>query len=227
MVKNILIIGGKGRAELLSKSLLKKGYKVTIINNNEKDANQLAENRNIDVFFGDGTKPYVLEDVNARKMDMAISLLTNDEDNLVACELCKRKFNIQKTISLLRDSKKIDFFHKMGVDKVISDVEIVTEFIEQQALLDKISKTIPIAAGVVEIMEIDINSNDKAVGKKVYELDLPNDVIIGCILRDDVTLVPRGNTIINSGDLLILIIKSDRKYETMTALKGDRSNWEE
>lgn len=227
MKKNILIIGGKRKAEQLAKSLLRKKYNVTIINNNEKDCKKLSDNEKINVFIGDGTKPYVLEDVNAQKMDMAISLLPHDEDNLVALELCKKKFNIKKTISLLTDSKKIEFFHKMGVDKVVCSVEIVTEFIEQEALLDKISKSIPLAEGIIEILEVDINTQDKCIGKKIIDINLPKDVIIGCILRNGLSLVPRGDTIINKGDLLVLIIKSDKKHETMLALKGDRYNWEE
>lgn len=227
MTKQILIIGGRDRAASLSQSLVKKGYKVTVINMSEKDCERLAAYENIDVFLGDGTKPYVLEDVNAHKMDMAISLLPKDEDNLVACELCKKKFHIEKTVSLLGDSKKIEFFHKMGVDKVVCSTEVVTEFIEQQAFLDKISKSIPIAEGVVEIMEISIDGKDPAVGREVVELDLPNDVIIGCILRDRLTLVPSGETVITPGDLLILIMNANKKYETMTALKGDGSRWQE
>ena len=48
------------------------------------------------------TKPYVLEDAGAGNMEIAIALTPRDEDNLVICELCKKKFRVPKTLSLLR-----------------------------------------------------------------------------------------------------------------------------
>ncbi len=221
MVKRILIIGGRDRALSLSGSLVKKGYKVTVINQDEEDCQRFADMEGVEVYLGDGTKPYVLQDAQASRMDMAISLLPKDEGNLVACELCKKKFHIEKTVSLLGDSKKIDFFHTMGVDKVICSTEMVVEFIEHQALLEKMSTAIPIAEGIVEMVEVMIDEGDEAAGKKISELPLPSDVIIGCILRGSLSVVPSGDTAIAPKDHLVLILKSRQKVETMRVLKGE------
>lgn len=40
---------------------------------------------------------------------------------------------------------------------------------------------------------------------KIWELDLPKEVIIGCILRGESGMVPRGDTRLLAGDILVLI----------------------
>ncbi|MDD4643358.1 MAG: NAD-binding protein, partial [Erysipelotrichaceae bacterium] len=87
MKKKVLLIGGRRKAKALAKSLLRRDYQVTIINDSYEDCLMLAEIDKLSVINGDGTKPYVLEDANITDVDIAIALTSQDEDNLVICEL--------------------------------------------------------------------------------------------------------------------------------------------
>ena len=224
MKRNVLLVGGRSKAKSLAQSLIQKGYQVTIVNSCYADCEKLAENEKLTVIHGDGTKPYVLEDAGAGHMDIAIALTSKDEDNLVICELCKKKFLIPKTLSLLSDPQKTDFFYQIGVDRVICAISAVTSIIEQQAFVEEMAKAIPIGAGRVQMLEIPITASDPVTGKQVWEIDLPKEVIIGCILRGDRNLVPRGDTRILAGDVLVLISGSNREAAAVRALKGD-SKW--
>lgn len=51
------------------------------------DCMSLAENSQIKVIHGDGSKPYVLEDAEAYENEIAIALTQHDEENLVICQL--------------------------------------------------------------------------------------------------------------------------------------------
>ena len=57
----------------------------------------------------------------------------------------------------------------------------------------------------LNIAEIPIVQTAPIAGKKVWEIDLPQEVTIGCILRGDQNIAPRGDTRILAGDVLILI----------------------
>lgn len=96
MKTRIFLIGGFNKTRSLAKSLIKKGYRVTAINNDKEKCNALAEIEHLTVFVGDGTKPFVLEDADAYNADIAIALTDHDADNLVICELCKKKFHVKK-----------------------------------------------------------------------------------------------------------------------------------
>lgn len=220
MKTRVLLIGGRNKAKSLASSLINKGYHVTVINDTYEDCMKLAEIEKLTVINGDGTRPFVLEDANAGDADIAIALTSKDEDNLVVCELCKKKFNVKKTVALLTDPKKTDFFYKMGINSVVCAISAITGIIEQQTFMDKIATLVPIGEGRVSIAEVPIPSTAPAVGKKLWEINLPKQVVIGCILRGDLTMVPRGDTRILAGDMLVLISSDKQEMAAIQELTG-------
>ncbi|WP_208560660.1 potassium channel family protein [Marinilactibacillus kalidii] len=219
MKKHILLVGGYNKVISLSQSLIKKGYEVTAINHHYEHCKKLAEIPKLNVIFGDGTKPFVLEEAQIHTVDIAIALTQKDETNLVICELCKKKFGVEKTVSLIDDPKKINFFYSMGVDSVVSAINAITSIVEQQALINEITTIIPVGQGRISIAEIKIPKMAKTVGKRLQDINLPKEVIIGCILRNEESMVPDGQTKIQSGDELILI-SSDKKEKAIKELTG-------
>lgn len=220
MKTKVLLVGGRSKAKSLAISLINKGYQVTVINDTLEDCVKLSEIDRLTVIHGDGTRPFVLEDASAQDADIAIAMTAKDEDNLVICELCKKKFQIKKTVALLTDPKKTDFFYKMGIDSVVCAITAITGIIEQQAFVDKITTLIPIGEGRVNIAEVPITGTSPAVGKKLWEINLPKEVIVGCILRGDSTMVPRGDTRILAGDMLVLISSDKQEMAAIQELTG-------
>jgi len=220
MKSKVLLVGGRSKAKSLAASLIKKGYQVTVINDTYEDCLKLAEIDKLTVINGDGTRPFVLEDASAGDADIAIALTSKDEENLVICELCKKRFHVKKTVALLTDPKKTDFFYRMGIDSVVCAITAITGIIEQQAFVDKIATLVPIGEGRVSIAEVPIPGTASAAGKKLWEINLPKQVIIGCILRGDTTMVPRGDTRILAGDMLILISSDKQEMAAIKELTG-------
>lgn len=216
----VLLIGGRSKAKSMAASLLEQGYQVTAVNSSYEDCVMLAEIKGLNVIHGDGTKPYILEEAQAGTCDIAIALTSKDTDNLVACQLCKKRFSIPKAVSLLADPDKIGFFTQMGVDSVVCAVSGITNIIQQQAFISDISSAIPVGHGRVQIIEVEIPSQSPAAGKKLWEITLPKESIVGCVLRGDATLIPRGDTRILSGDTLVVITASGQEMEAVYALTG-------
>ncbi|MFA6844830.1 MAG: NAD-binding protein, partial [Sphaerochaetaceae bacterium] len=190
------------------------------INDTYEDCLELATIDKLCVIHGDGTKPFILEDADASSADIVIALTTKDEDNFVICELCKKRFHIKKTVALVSDPKKTDFFYKMGIDSVVCAISAITSIIEQQAFIDKMTTLVPVGEGRLQISEVPITGNAPVVGKKLWEMNLPNEVIIGCILRGEKTMVPRGDTRILAGDLIVLISSNGQELAAIKELTG-------
>ncbi len=221
MKRRVLLIGGRSKAKSLALSLLSRGYQVTAINMDRDDCLYLSNIKRLNVIHGDGTKPFILEEAGAVFADMAIALTPHDEDNLVACKLCKSQFRVSRTVSLVSDPKMTDFFCKMGIDSVVCAVATVTHSIEQRAIMDEISQTIPLSKAGIQVSEVPIPANAPVVGKKLWEINLPRQAVIGCILRGNSTMIPHGDTRICAGDVLILIYDSDQRSDTICALTGE------
>lgn len=223
MRKRVLLIGGFNKTLLLSRTLIEKGYNVTVVNNDYQNCLKLAEIDALTVIKGDGTKPYILEDANAQDADIAIALTQKDDENLVICGLCKKKFNIKKTVALINDERKTEFFYRMGIDSVVCAITAITNIIEHQAFLDEIATIIPVANGSISISEVLITATSPVIGKKLWEIDLPKEVIIGSILRNEKSIIPRGDTQIISGDLLVLISSEKQEVKAIKVLTGKDS----
>ena len=223
MKKRIILIGGFHKARSLAYSLIQKGFEVTAINADYQNCQILAEINDLHVVYGDGTKPYVLEDADIWNADIAIALTQRDDSNLVVCELCKKLFHVKRTVSIVSDSRKSKFFYEMGIDSVVCTTQAITGIIEQQAFVENIAMTIPLSSDDVVISEIIITKESEAAGKSIQDLHLPDGVIIGCILRNGKSIVPKGNTCIFEHDNIVLIAAKDKKRKAMQILNGSEN----
>ncbi|WP_017470407.1 potassium channel family protein [Amphibacillus jilinensis] len=222
MKKRILLIGGFNKARSLAQSLINRDYAVTVINKDLTNCKVLSEIERLTVILGDGSKAYVLEEANVKEMDVVIALTQHDYDNLVICELSKKRYKVSKTVALVNDAKKIDFFYKAGVDSVVCAVNAITNIIEQKTLFDGIANLLPMTEARINIAEIPISSSSKAINKRLWEISLPKEVIIACILRGEKSIVPQGDTLIQAGDILILISSNKQELTAIRELTGNR-----
>ncbi|MCL1904387.1 MAG: NAD-binding protein [Oscillospiraceae bacterium] len=220
MKKRVFLIGGYNKTRTLAESLIKKGYDITAINRSMKHCKALAEIEGVNVFNGDGSQPFILEDANAYNADIAIALTERDDDNLVICELCKKKFNVKKTVTLISDAKKTEFFERMGIDSVVCAISAIAGIIEQQAFFEEMSTLVTMSKGRIRITQVSLPHSAPAVSKKLIELGLPKDVIIGCVLRGEKSIVPHGHTRVYVGDVLVLISTDEHEALAIHKLLG-------
>lgn len=221
----VLLIGGFDIARTLAASLLKRKYQVTAVHPDYDCCRQLADIKGLQVIHGDGSKPFILEEAGARRTDIAIALTDSDADNLVICELCKKRFGVTKTVSVIKNAENTVFFRQMGVDAVVCATNTITGIIEQLAFVHDMTALVPIGDGRVSIAEVAIPEvaipeGAPAANKKLWEISLPREVIVGCILRKDQTLIPRGDTRILAGDSLVLLSSAHQETDAIRALTG-------
>ncbi|WP_018659601.1 NAD-binding protein [Allofustis seminis] len=223
MRKNVLIMGGFKNTSELVHLLLETNYQVTIINHSRDVCARLALIDGIRVIQGDGTRPYILDEALASEADIAIALTNNDENNLVFCQLAKEKFGVKRTICLLEDSLKKQFFYDMGIDGVVSAMSMLSEVIKQEAVLSAMAHVIPVGEGRVQIAEVPITRESPVIGQCLIDINLPKDVIIGTILREDYTIIPSGETTIHRGDVLVLLATHHQEVKAIEVLTGKAS----
>lgn len=218
----VILAGGYKKAASLAASLIKQGYHVTAVNMDKEHCLKLAEIDKLNVINGDGTRPFVLEEAGAMDADIVIALTNKDADNLVICQLSKKRFRVHKAVSLLADNRKTEFFHRMGIDSVVCATNSIAAIIEHEALLSEMESLPPVIGGKLRITQVTVTANSPAAGKIIRDLTLPGHVIIGCILRGERPLVPRGDTRIVTGDVLTLISSLGGADEAVAALTAGR-----
>lgn len=63
-----------------------------------------------------------------------------------------------------------------------------------------------------EMIEIDIEESSRVTGKRLHELDLPNNTLVTAVIRGEKLITPHGNTKLLAGDILyVLVSKAQRE----------------
>ena len=75
--------------------------------------------------------------------------------------------------------------------------------------------------GFAEVMEAEALETSPLVGTPLGEISLPQDVIIGAIVRDGEVIIAQENTLIESGDRVILLSAAHavKKVEKMFSVR--------
>lgn len=217
---NIVMVGGRKKIDFLAKSLLEKGHYITLIHDDENYCKYLSRTHDTPVICGDGSKPYILEDANVEEADVIIALTPKDADNLVICQLAKKVYGVKRAFTTVSNPKNVGVFKKLGINSIISATYIVAGIIEQMAAIDEIENYIPIEQGKIVIMEIVIRENYPVCGKNVADIEIPEECIIGCIMRGVNSIIPKGKTIIQADDKLIILSQPQMQKDIIKVIVG-------
>lgn len=215
----VVVVGGRKKADFLANALLNRKMHVTLINDTEDFCVEMSHKYpEAIVACGDGTKPFLYEDLNIENSDIFIAMMPSDADNLIACQLAKQVYKVKKVFCTVSNPKNVDVFKKLGVSNVISSTYIVTNMIEQLATLRNIENYIPIEQGKVGLIETLVDVDADVCFRPISEIDIPKQSIIACIIRAGESIIPKGNTLIYPNDKLICLFNDGSKEELVQSL---------
>ena len=220
MNMDTLIVGGGKIVYFLAKAFFSKGYNVTIINRKKEECSWLARQLKATVVFGNATDPQILKDAKTFSMDAVLAVTPNDEDNLVICQLAKMNFGVERTLALVNDPDNEEVFQQLGVTTAFSTTHIISSLIEQRTGLEDIVGLFSVAEGKVNITEVILKDDSPVLNKSLMELELPEDSLIACILRDSSPIIPRGSTKLHAQDRLVLITMPENHGQVLKILTG-------
>lgn len=218
----IIIVGGGRLGYHLTKALLDEGHEVLII---EKDAtfSQIINNELGSVsLHGDGCETAVLEAVGTGRANMFIAVTGDDEDNLIACQVAKHKFNVPRTISRVRNPQHETIFKKLGIDVTISTTNLILEHIKHELPSHPLMHLLDIQEKGLVVVEVTIPPESATVGKQVKELSLPPESILSLIIRKErKPTVPTTSTVLRAEDQIIAVTRLEAEDELRAALTGE------
>lgn len=220
----LVLIGGGETIEtiyFLSRLFARRGHKVTVVNPDPAEAQMLSRQAEAMVILGDGSDPAVLEEAGARRADAVLSLTPYDPDNLVACQIAQKLYGVPRTMALVNDPDNEEVFRQLGIDLIFSATRIIGSIIEGQTIYDEITHIFPADEGRLHVTEVVLGQEAPAAGKKLLELELPEESLVACIIREGQTIVPKGDSLLQAADRLILIALPENEERILRTLAGN------
>lgn len=218
----IIIVGGGEVGYYLAKALLDEGHEVLIVEKEAERSEFIREELGSVCVRGDGCEAATLAEVGTGRADMLIAVTGHDEDNLVACQVAKHKFNVSRTIARITNPKNEAIFKKLGIDVTVSATNIILEYIEQEVPTHPLTHLLTIRDKGLEIVEVKIPPDSTTVGKPVKQLSLPPESVLSLIIRkEQKPSVPTPDTILQAGDHIIAVTTPESEEALRTALRGD------
>ena len=159
-------IAGGGRVGMyLAQSLLSHRHKVTIIEPQEALCRTLADTLDIPVICGDSLSFDTLRTADVASCDAFVAVTNTDETNLVACQIAKREFGVNRTVARASNPKNRDILHTLGVDTVVCGTDNLSHILEREIETDTIRQLLSLGGGTASLNEILLPEDFQFAGK--------------------------------------------------------------
>lgn len=219
-----LILVGSGKLiYFLARQFASKGAHLTLITKDAAEATTLSRQFKATVLVGDGTDPALLRDAEAYRANALLALTTADQDNLAACQIAQKQFDVSQTLALVNDPDNQLIFEKLGVSIAFSATEIIANLIEQQLEQEDIKAVMPAAEGEVGVVEVALSDNSPSVGKTIKELVVSSQAQITCIIRNQYLTMPERWTRLQAGDRLVIVSRPEYYGQFLRMLTGEET----
>lgn len=195
----VVVVGGGKVGYHVAKTLIEDGIEVSLIEKDKSCCENIANGLDISVICDDGTTVEAQLAAGTVNADAFIAVTGSDEDNIVAGQIAKRKFQVERVIARANDPKNVEAMKLLGIDIAVSSTQIITNLIEAEVdtevrLLTTLNKG---EAGVIDLIA---SSGFNPLGLPLSQLEIPQNCIIIAVVSNDELIIPRGNTVIRPGD---------------------------
>lgn len=216
----VIIVGAHGEAkELINR--VSSGWSISVIDLDQEKLRNFTTNRQIDKIQGDATSSLVLKKAGLDEATAIVTLTLSDEVNLEILKIAKQN-NILRLSSVINDSSHIDKFKELDVELVEPDILLARRF--EHILEPRRVVSQAFAGGRAEALEIEISSDSPVRGKKLREIG-SDYYIVGALLRKGKVIIPHGDTEIETGDLVTIVLQSGAFSNVINLFSGSESRF--
>ncbi len=216
----VIVVGGGKVGYYLTKALRAAGQEVTLIEKFRRRFDLLQEEFGDVAFLGDGCEVRTLEQAGAARADLVAAVTGDDEDNLVICQMAKRKFKVKRVVARINNPKNEVTFQMLGIDETVSSTKLIYSLIEQEV---EVADVIPLTAlrkGHLELVEAALTGDSPVANRRVRDLNLPQSCILAILVRGNSSELINGDTVLRAGDIIVAITPAARVQQFREALLG-------
>jgi trk system potassium uptake protein TrkA len=214
--RSIVIAGGGNIGYGLARLIRAhgQGESIKIIESREDRAHYLSEKLNdVIVLKGDGLDKDILDEAGIETAETYVAVTNDDESNILSSLLAKQ-YGCERVITLVNNNAYSPLVGPLGVDAMISPRATIVGTIMQHVRRGRIKGLHNLRDGFAEVIEAEVSETSSIVNTRIEELVLPEEVMLGALVRGEEVLMPQPGETIRAGDIAI-IMSSQRQAQTV------------
>ena len=224
---NIIILGAGQVGSTVAESLVSEANDITVVDTDPEKLKLLQDRLDLRTLVGNASHPSILEQAGIADADMLLAVTQSDEVNMVACKLAASLHNTPTKIARIRSADylahpEIFSAENFCVDFSICPEQILTDYIHKLIEFPEALQVLEFADGKVSLVAVRAFEGGPLVGQplSLMHTHMPNvDARVAAIFRQDRSIMPQGDTLIEAGDEVFFIAATENIRTVLRELR--------
>ncbi|MBX2834172.1 MAG: Trk system potassium transporter TrkA [Micavibrio sp.] len=213
--QRIIIAGGgnigTGLAHIMRER--KRGVDIKIIDRNKERAEHLSQLfDDVIILNGSALEQNILDEASISYADTFIAVTNDDESNILGSLLAKQ-YGCKRVITLVNNEVYSPLVGPLGVDAMVSPRSLIVATIMQHVRRGRIKGLYNLRDGFAEVLEAEVSQNSGLVNTSIMDINMPHEIVVGCIIRDGEFIKPDPSVVIRAGDTVIILAAREQVNE--------------
>ena len=219
-----IIIAGAGKVGYSVAQMLEtEGHDLTVIERDAETVSRLSNELDVVCVEGSATNPETLREAGAAEAELLIAATELDEVNMI-CGIAARKLGTPQIVARIRDPEYLhqtEFLRDaLGIDFIVNPEYECAREISRILRFPSAVRVDTFSKGSAEIMEYRVGEGSRLDGAALKTLPSTYGakVLVGVVERGGDAIIPNGDFVLKTGDLLSVTGSSGELRRFFTAL---------
>ncbi len=209
--ERVVIVGGGNVGLTVAKELeaQTRRVRVKVIERDRACAERAAEalERTI-VLNGDGLDAAILKEAGIERADAMLAVTDDDKTNMLAAVRAKAE-GCPMAIALINDPTLVPLMAPLGIDAYINPRATTVSSILRHIRHGRVREVYSIGDAEAEVIEAVVLSTSPMAGQRLRDIDFPEGVLVGAVMKDGEVLRPTGALRVEEGDVVAMFAMAD------------------
>ena len=155
------------------------------------------------VLYGDGMDLNILNEASIERADVLLAVTDDDKTNILAAVRAKQA-GCPMVIALVNDPTLAPLMGPLDIDAYINPRATTVSSILRHIRHGKVRAIYSVGDSEAEMIEAQVLTTSPLAGRLVREIEFPEGVLVGAVMKGDKVVKPTGDLRIETGDVIAL-----------------------
>ncbi|HVX20718.1 MAG TPA: NAD-binding protein [Acidimicrobiales bacterium] len=217
----VAIAGAGSVGTAIARDLHVNGHDVLVLEQDPELVERRRQELDVTWVAADACEVASLDAAGLATVDVVVAATGDDEDNLVISLLAKQEFAVPRVVARVNHSKNQWLFNESwGVDVSVSTPQLLTALVEEAVSVGSLVRLLQFQGGSAHLVEVTLAEDSPAASVAIADLGVPRDATVVAVVREDRLVVPRGDTVLQVGDEVLVLVTADAEEAVQALFVG-------